>query len=400
MDGITNNAYRMICQHIWIDPKNDYNKLYDFFRFTEFMSVEGYIRNPYKLSRHLLTTAWSDKTIAQIYGWDHSNLLQTALDIDAKYQSSFIGIELNIGCPSPKIMACEAWSGMLKCRDKTLQIIQKISKSITKPFSIKTRSGLNSEDRQEQFDFIVESAYYCHLISIHGRTYKQSHSGTVDRQFILDVKQELIRRNLWHVKIIWNGWLKSVKDSLSYIDNQVQPSGSPIHSRLDGIMLGQAAMCNPWSLVSYTPSIQDIYITIHKHLHLSLANEYYFSQVSSFDHKDNILQQPCEEQLYRIARWIQNQTLNIEHGKWFSLIEFRKHLFWYINWLPNCSEFKRTVATVTEYPQLLFNIHHYFQSILPWISNTISSEQLLYEGYWLDSNSYSTDKIKSVTTAT
>jgi len=91
-------------------------------------------------------------------------------------------------------MSCEAGSGMLRCRPKTLQIIQKISKSIHKPFSIKTRCGLTQEDIQEQFDFIIESAYYCSMITIHGRTYKQSHHGEVNRSFIQSVKEELNKR--------------------------------------------------------------------------------------------------------------------------------------------------------------------------------------------------------------
>lgn len=98
-------------------------------------------------------------------------------------------------------MSCEAGSGMLRCRPKTLQIIQSISRSISKPFSIKTRCGLTQEDIQEQWDFIIESAYYCSMITIHGRTYKQSHHGEVNRPFIQSIKQELIKRGLGDVKI-------------------------------------------------------------------------------------------------------------------------------------------------------------------------------------------------------
>jgi tRNA-dihydrouridine synthase len=93
-------------------------------------------------------------------------------------------------------MACEAGSGMLKCRPQTLQIIKRISESISKPFSIKTRRGLHIDDKKEQFDFIIEAAYYCKMITVHGRTYKQSHNGEVDREFIQSIKSELLSRDL------------------------------------------------------------------------------------------------------------------------------------------------------------------------------------------------------------
>lgn len=99
-------------------------------------------------------------------------------------------------------MACEAGSGMLKNRPYTLDVIKEISSRIKKPFSIKTRCGLTQEDKKEQFDFIIQSAQYVSMITIHGRTYKQSHSGEVDRDFIYQVKKQLIDLGLDHVKIV------------------------------------------------------------------------------------------------------------------------------------------------------------------------------------------------------
>ena len=354
MDWITNNAYRMICQKVWDNPKNEYKEHYDFYRFTEFMSVEWYVRHPERLSKHLLTTTNSTLTVAQIYGWNHDNLLQSAIDIDNKYSDSFSGIELNIWCPSPKIMSCEAGSGMLKCRPKTLQIIKKISESIKKPFSIKTRRGLTEDDTEEQFNFIIDAAPYCTMITIHGCTYKQSHNGDVDRKYILRIKKELTKRGLNHVKVIWNGGLKSATDWLWYLWSD----------GIDGIMLGQAAMCNPWSLVSYTPKIKEIYQLTLDHLHLNLANEFYFNEITSFDKKNNLLIQPTAKQLEDLAKKIEDWSITSE--KWHSLLEFRKHLFWYVNWMVACNEFKRTVATILDYPTLLSTIHSYFQQSLSW----------------------------------
>jgi len=73
---------------------------------------------------------------------------------------------------------------------------------------------------------------------------------------------------------------------------------------LDGIMLGQAAMCNPWSLTSYQPSIEELYQTSIDHLHLCMANEFYFDQESNFDRTTSTLIQPTQEKLNEISQLI------------------------------------------------------------------------------------------------
>lgn len=334
-----------------IIQKNEYKEHYDFYRFTEFMSVEWYVRHPERLSKHLLTTTNSTLTVAQIYGWNHDNLLQSAIDIDNKYSDSFSGIELNIWCPSPKIMSCEAGSGMLKCRPKTLQIIKKISESIKKPFSIKTRRGLTEDDTEEQFNFIIDAAPYCTMITIHGRTYKQSHNGDVDRKYILRIKKELTKRGLNHVKVIWNGGLKSATDWLWYLWSD----------GIDGIMLGQAAMCNPWSLVSYTPKIKEIYQLTLDHLHLNLANEFYFNEITSFDKKNNLLIQPTAKQLEDLAKKLKIEASHLKNGTLFWSLEniyFGMLIEWSL--VMNSKELSLLSLIILHYYQLfihIFNSH-------------------------------------------
>ncbi|HMY80386.1 MAG TPA: tRNA-dihydrouridine synthase [Candidatus Absconditabacterales bacterium] len=356
MDGITNNAYRMLCKQIWDNNQNSLNNNFQLLRFTEFMTADGFIRNPSNVSRHLLTTQGSEQTIAQIYGGNHDTLLETAQKVDSDYQESFIGVELNIGCPSPRIMSCEAGSGMLRCRPKTMEIIKQISQSIHKPFSIKTRAGLTNEDKNEQFDFIIESAYHCRMITIHGRTYKQSHSGDVDRSFIYRVKQELIRRNLGDVVILGNGGIDDATSGLIHI----QDGG------IDGIMLGQSAMCSPWALTNYLPTHRELLDTIYSHLHLMLANEIYFDYTPGvFNKLTNRLTQPSKNQLDDIIDNLTYHIDNIQDGgaKLHSIIEFRKHLFWYVHGLKGNKEFKQSIVPITDYYELTSHINTYFNGL-------------------------------------
>lgn len=169
MDGITNAAYRIVVKQIF----EKYNKEHELWMWTEFMNAEGYVREPQRLVHHIIKTDYEDNTIAQIYGGDHEDLVKTAKDIAEKYPS-FSGIELNIGCPSPKVMACGGGAGMMREKEKTLELMKRLRDVCgLLPFSMKTRAGLTEDDKQAQKEFIIASAEFCQTLSIHGRTYKQ-----------------------------------------------------------------------------------------------------------------------------------------------------------------------------------------------------------------------------------
>ena len=81
-------------------------------------------------------------------------------------------------------MKCGGGSDMLRHREKTVTIIQNLSKFVKEnsdlSFSVKSRAGLHEEDKPEQLDFLKSIAPSCDLISIHGRTLKQLYTGDAD----------------------------------------------------------------------------------------------------------------------------------------------------------------------------------------------------------------------------
>ncbi len=76
------------------------------------------------------------------------------------------------------------------------------------PFSIKTRTGINEEDRKNQMKFLIEASKYVDIITIHGRTVKQVYTGNVDREFMYELKNKVNK----HCKIIGNGGIKSYEE--------------------------------------------------------------------------------------------------------------------------------------------------------------------------------------------
>lgn len=170
MDGITNLPYRTIVNEVFAKHGTG-GKLRT---WTEFMNCNGYMISPNRLVTHLIHHDQEKNLIAQLYGGNRETLVQTLVDVQEKYPQ-FMGMELNIGCPSPKVIACGGGSGMMRSKQQTLETIKAMSKVSTLPFSIKVRTGVNQEDKKERFDILVQCLPYVHCVSIHGRTIKQGH---------------------------------------------------------------------------------------------------------------------------------------------------------------------------------------------------------------------------------
>lgn len=384
MDGVTDFVYRKITQEIF-ERYGDKN--HTLWKRTEFMSADGYMINPSRLVKHLISSAQEKNLIAQIYGGNIDTLLKTAQDIERKYPY-FQGVELNIGCPSPKILSCGAGAGMMRNKPKTLEYIKILSEGTSLPFSIKVRAWLTQEDKEEQFKFLVQAAPYCTTISVHGRTYNQAHNGEVDRDFIYNLKKEVGDKNT----IIGNGGITS------YHDYKIH------EGKVDGIMIGQAAMQNPRIFTSHLPDESEkITLSLH-HLLLMGAYEIYMNytrtqypemsdqliinrqylhlnkkynpdsdeiqELPKIDFHDYLFPFPRQEQIDEIYALIQeslshNSEKVLRNKTEFNLkelrcwIDFRKYMFGYIKGLSYTKELKHKIISTRDFSELYTIIHHY-----------------------------------------
>jgi len=284
MDGITDTAYRQIVKEIF--EKYNKDKTKELLLFTEFVSSDGYVHNFDWIKNHLIYEENEKPLICQIFGSNLQKLLFTAKEIDKNYD--FDAIELNIGCPAPKIMRFWAGSALMLDKNNTLEMIKILSEVIKRPFTIKTRVGVNEQDKQKQKEFIIKASEFCSIISIHARTLKQEHSWETDIDFVLDVKNKVNP----NCKIIFNGWITEEKLQDTNFMYKM--------SKLDGIMIWQAGIWNPWIFVDYKPTWKEKKETILKHLQLNIK--------------------------YKWERtWV---------------IEFRKFIWTYTKWLDNASKYR------------------------------------------------------------
>ena len=142
-----------------------------------------------------------------------------------------------------------------------------------------------------------------------------------------------------HCKFIGSGSISS------YQDIETMRNG------LDGAIIGQAAIGNPWIFTPHIPSREEIKETILKHLNYMVGYEIFFQeQMKSFDW---ILKMPS---------WVLSSSL-VPCSSWLSphvIVEFRKHLFQYIKGIPSSKEFKQKISTIKEYGLLVEEIQKFF----------------------------------------
>lgn len=305
MDGFTDAACRCIAQEI----RDQYwqKDQYDFFLWTEFMTADGFIRNPEGVIHHLETTPNQKNLIVQIFGGNQETLIETAKILNKKYKNRFRGIELNMGCPANNVMKSWGWAELIKNKQKSLEIIENIRKVTDMPFSIKTRTGTNEQDKINQTEFLLQASPYVDMITIHGRTTAQWYWPNPDRNFIYNLKEHLPNQI-----IIGNGGITNYEQIKQMREN------------LDGVMIGQAAIGNPWIFTHHHPTPSEKLETIIKHIEL----------IKEKNQSEEMLQ--------------------------YSLVEFRKHLYSYVKGIPGSKEFKVRCNEIKEYQDIKKNILDFF----------------------------------------
>lgn len=272
------------------------------------MTADWFFRNPEGVVHHLETTPNQKNLIAQIFGGNEETLLYTAKKLNKEYKNRFVGIELNMGCPANNVMKSGGWAELIKDKQRSLEIIKNMRKVIDMPFSIKTRTGTNEQDKKNQMEFLLKASDYVDMITIHGRTTAQGYWPTPDRNFIYQLKEKLPDQ-----VIIGNGGITTYEEIEKMREN------------LDGVMIGQAAIGNPWIFTPHYPTPQEKLTTILNHIKLI---------------KEKSL---SEETLQR------------------SLIEFRKHLYSYVKGIPGSKEFKVECNNIKDYQILVDHIKNFFK---------------------------------------
>jgi len=217
MDGITNSPYRQIVRSLSKDV----------ILFSEFTSVDGLVRSEI-VRKKLKYEPLEHPFFMQLFGNSPENFSKASKMVE---ENGIWGVDINMGCPSKKIVNSQHGSALMKSPDKACRIIESIRKNCSLQVSVKTRLGWKDENNLINFGKILESAG-ASLITIHGRTYDQAFKGKSNWEPIYELKKNL------SIPVIGNGDIQDYSHGISKLEN------------LDGFMIGRAAIGNPWCFLN------------------------------------------------------------------------------------------------------------------------------------------------------
>lgn len=243
MDGVTDYPMRQIQCFI---AKPDV-------LYTEFISAEGFTQNPEHFIKTLTFAEIERPIVAQIFGYTPEAFYETVLQVGTL---GFDGIDINMGCPSRKVLGKGGGGALIgnyklaeELINSCLRALSEIKKEI--PLSVKTRIGIKDIITDDWINFL--SDFPLAEVTVHGRLLKNCHSGQVLWDEIRDAARILKNKN---IVCLGNGGIKSINDA----QNICHDYG------LDGVLIGQAALGNPWVFKeNYTPTENEIKEIILKH---------------------------------------------------------------------------------------------------------------------------------------
>lgn len=252
----------------------------------------------------------------QIFGGDKESLVEAVKFVDKNTNADII--DINMGCPVPKVTKCDAGARWLLDPAKIYEMVSYAVDAAEKPVTVKMRIGWDDEHI-----YAVENARAVEraggaAVSVHGRTREQLYTGHANWDIIKDVKEAV------SIPVIGNGDVFSPEDAERML----------AHTGVDGVMIGRGALGNPWML----------YRTVH---YLTTGEK---------------LPDPDPAEKMRIAMLHMDRLINLK-GEGQAVREMRKHLAWYLKGLPDAAHVKNEIMEMTRRADVARRLDEYVESL-------------------------------------
>ena len=287
MAGVTDWAFRTVCAELGAN-----------ITVTEMVSSRALVYRDQK-SAKLLKKNEGSLCGAQIFGNDPDIMAEGArLSLEI---SSCDFLDINMGCPMPKIANSGDGCGLMRTPELAEEIVKAVVKAVDVPVTVKCRLGwdkgnINVLDFTKRMEQSGAS-----MVAVHGRTRAMLYSGVADWDYIRKVKEQL------SIPVIANGDIVDASSALRCLK----------WTGADGIMIGRATFGDPWI----------------------------FEQVKAAMEGREIPQRPCLKDRIGVAVK-QFELSETDHGEKIACLEARKHFAWYLRGVAYASYYKEQISSI------------------------------------------------------
>ncbi len=293
MAGVADRAFRELC----VEHGAGYV-------ITELISAKGVSRGD-KGSHELLLLGEKEHPCAiQLFGDEPDTMADAAIKALAYHPEV---IDINMGCPAPKVSGHGSGSALMKTPELAYEIVKQVVSAVPVPVTAKIRAGWDDDSiNAPEIAMLCEKAG-ASAIAVHGRTKKQMYSPPVNLEVIRDVKKSV------SIPVIGNGDICSPLDAEKMFE----------YTGCDMVMVGRGAMGNPW---------------IFEEINAYLKNGTLLPRVSIEERMKTML-----SHIERLCKY---------KGEFIGMREARKHTAWYMKGLRGAAEYRRQSSTLTTFDDI------------------------------------------------
>lgn len=292
MAGVTDLPFRLICKSYGAEGLT-----------TEMVSAKGLFYRDKKTASLMCLDEKEKPSAIQIFGSEPDIMAEIAPIVESFGASA---IDINMGCPMPKIVNNGDGSALMKNPELAGRVVRAVSDAVKIPVTVKIRKGWDSDTAAEFAKVLEENG--ASIVTVHGRTREQFYQGKADWDTIKAVKAAV------KIPVIGNGDIFCGQDAERMLE----------YTGCDGVMVGRGAQGNPF-----------IFRQIKEYLETGKIN--YFPTF-----REKIEQAVSHTKL-----------LCDEKGEKRGVLEARKHIAWYIKGIPHSNELKAKVFTLHSLSELI-----------------------------------------------